>query len=187
MSQTATSHAKPGSSEAQTYARAVFEVAFEDWFKGLQHVATALDRNPNQLQSLTDESKGFELKQTALMTLLPEGLAKPIRNFLFGMLANGDMALLPDVVAQLRQMVSSSGSAHSIAAEVTSAVELSAEDRKAIAQRMSEQFGTGLDFNFNVDPAILGGLVIRVGDKLLDDSVASRLAALRQSLGVASR
>lgn len=187
MSQSATSRAKPASSEAYTYARAVFEAALEDWLKGLQHVATGLDRNTNQLQALADDSKGFEAKQTALMALLPEGLAKPIRNFLFGMLANGDMALLPDVVAQLRQMASAGGGPQNIAAEVTSAVDLTAEERQAIVQRMSEQFGSGLDFKFNVDPAILGGLVIRVGDKLLDDSISSRLAALRQSLGVASR
>ncbi|MCB0253985.1 MAG: F0F1 ATP synthase subunit delta [Anaerolineae bacterium] len=44
----------------------------------------------------------------------------------------------------------------------------------------------GLDFRFNVDPDILGGLLIRVGDKLLDTSVASRLVAMRQSLGLAA-
>jgi F0F1-type ATP synthase delta subunit len=38
------------------------------------------------------------------------------------------------------------------------------------------------DVAFRVDPAILGGLVIRVGDKVLDNSVASRLEGLRQSL-----
>lgn len=186
VSQSATSRAMPASSQAHTYARAIFEVALEDWLKGLQQVATGLNRNANQLQALTDDSKGFEARQTALMALLPEGLAKPIRNFLFGMLANGDMALLSDVVAQLRQMASAGGP-QSLAAEVTSAVELTADERTAVVQRMNEQFGSGLDFKFTVDPAILGGLVIRVGDKLLDDSIASRLAALRQSLGVASR
>lgn len=187
MSPTATSRAKPGSSEAQTYARAVFDVAFEDWLKGLQHVATTLDRNPKLMQSLVDETKGFEARQATLVALLPEGMAKPIRNFLFGMLANGDMALLGDVVSQLRQMATVGGGPQTVAAEVTSAVELTAEERSGIEQRLRDQFGAGLEFKFSVDPSILGGLVIRVGDKLLDDSVSSRLAALRQSLGVVSR
>lgn len=187
MSATATSRAKQGSSEAQTYARAVFEVAFEDWLKGLQHVATTLDRSPGLLQSLTDETQGFEARQAKLVAVLPEGIAKPIRNFLFGMLANGDMALLGDVVSQLRQMASVGGGPQSTIAEITSAVELTSEERSGIQQRLLERFGAGLEFKFNVDPSILGGLVIRVGDKLLDDSISSRLAALRQSLGVTSR
>lgn len=187
MSPTATSRAKPGSSEAQTYARAVFDVAFEDWLKGLQHVATTLDRNPKLMQSLVDETRGFEARQATLVTVLPESMAKPIRNFLFGMLANGDMALLGDVISQLRQMASAGGSPQTAAVEVTSAVELTSEERSGIEQRLRDQFGAGLEFKYSVDPSILGGLVIRVGDKLLDDSVSSRLAALRQSLGVVSR
>jgi F-type H+-transporting ATPase subunit delta len=187
VSATATSRAKQASSEAQTYARAVFEVALEDWLKGLQHVATTLDRSPGLVQSLTDETKGFEARQAALVAVLPEGVAKPIRNFLFGMLANGDMALLGDVISQLRQMASAGGGPQTTVAEVTSAVELTPEERSGIQQRLLDQHGAGLEFKFNVDPSILGGLVVRVGDKLLDDSVSSRLAALRQSLGVTSR
>lgn len=187
MSATATSRATRGSSEAQTYAKAVFEAAFEDWLKGLQHVATTLDRNPGLLKSLSDESKGFEARQATLATLLPEDAAKPLRNFLFGMLANGDMALLGDVVSQLRQMASTAGSPQTTLAEITSAVELTPEERLGIQQRLLDQFGMGLEFKFTVDPSILGGLVMRVGDKLLDNSVASRMAALRQSLGVSSR
>ena len=187
MSATATSRAKPGSSAAQTYARAVFEVAFEDWLKGLQHVATTLDRNPTLMQSLADESKGFETRQAALSPLLPPDMAKPIRNFLYGMLANGDMALLGDVLSQLRQMASVGSGPQTTTAEVMSAVELTSEERSGIERRLQDQFGAGLEFKYSVDPSILGGLVIRVGDKLLDDSVSSRLAALRQSLGVVSR
>jgi F0F1-type ATP synthase delta subunit len=46
------------------------------------------------------------------------------------------------------------------------------------------RFGPNLEFQFRVDPEILGGVVIRVGDKLIDDSVRGRIEALRQSLGV---
>ena len=67
------------------------------------------------------------------------------------------------------------GGPKAVVAEVTSAVELTSEERAAIEKRLVDQFGLGLDFRFNVDPDILGGLLIRVGDKLLDTSVASRL------------
>lgn len=181
------SRAMSGSSEAQTYARVVFENALEDWLAGLQHVASSLDRSPVLLETLVDETKGFEARQSTLMTLLPEGMAKPIRNFLFGMLANGDMPKLADVVSQLRHMASAAGSPQTTAAEITSAIELTPEERSALQQHLIGQFGESLEFRFQVDPAILGGLVIRVGDQLLDNSIASRMAALRQSLGVSNR
>jgi F0F1-type ATP synthase delta subunit len=45
-----------------------------------------------------------------------------------------------------------------------------------------EKMGSGASISFRVDPNILGGLVIRVGDKVLDDSVSGKLQGLRQSL-----
>lgn len=176
-----------GRGEAQIYARAVFETAFEDWLQGLQHVATALDRSPGLLKSLVDETRGFEARQAALTALMQENTSKPIRNFLYGMLANGDLPMLDEVVGQLRQMASAAGGPQTTVAAVTSAVELTPEERSGIENRLLDQFGMGLEFKFNVDPSILGGLVIRVGDKLLDNSIVSRMAALRQSLGVSSR
>ena len=84
-------------------------------------------------------------------------------------------------------MASVGGQGQTTVAEITSAVELSSEERAGIEQRLQDQFGAGLEYKYHVSSSILGGLVIRVGDKLLDDSVASRLAALRQSLGITGR
>ena len=64
------------------------------------------------------------------------------------------------------------------AADVTSAVPLTDKEQDAVKAQLSKQASV----SFRVDPSILGGLVIRVGDKVLDDSVASSLEELRQSL-----
>jgi F-type H+-transporting ATPase subunit b len=66
-------------------------------------------------------------------------------------------------------------------AEVTSALPLSAEEEAAVRQEVLSRVGAK-DVAFRVDPAILGGLVIRVGDKVMDNSVAGRLEGLRQNL-----
>lgn len=175
------------SSEARTYASVVFETAIKDWLSGLEQTAGVIHRSPDLLRKLTDETKSFESRQAALLPLLPDSTSKPVRNFVLGMLANGDIALLDDVVAELRDLAASAGGPKPILAEVTTAIEMTPAERAAIEARLVEQFGAGLEFTFKVDPAILGGLVVRVGDKLLDSSVASRMAALRQSLGVVSR
>ena len=64
------------------------------------------------------------------------------------------------------------------AADVTSAVPLTDKEQVVVKAQLSEQASV----SFRVDPSILGGLVIRVGDKVLDNSVASSLEELRQSL-----
>lgn len=66
-------------------------------------------------------------------------------------------------------------------AEVTSALPLSADEEKTVYDNLLNKVGAK-DVDFRVDPSILGGLVIRVGDKVLDNSVAGRLEGLRQNL-----
>jgi F-type H+-transporting ATPase subunit b len=66
-------------------------------------------------------------------------------------------------------------------AEVTSALPLSADEQESVKKNILAKVG-GQAVTFRVDPAILGGLVIKVGDKILDGSVASKLEELRQNL-----
>jgi F-type H+-transporting ATPase subunit b len=67
-------------------------------------------------------------------------------------------------------------------AEVTSALPLTPEEEKTVKESVLAKAGTPATVTFRVDPAILGGLVIRVGDKVLDGSVAGQLGELRQTL-----
>jgi F-type H+-transporting ATPase subunit b len=66
-------------------------------------------------------------------------------------------------------------------AQVTSALPLSDEETEAVKRDVLARAGAK-EVSFRVDPSILGGLVIRVGDKVLDSSVAGKLEGLRQSL-----
>jgi F-type H+-transporting ATPase subunit b len=66
-------------------------------------------------------------------------------------------------------------------AQVTSALPLNPEEQEAVKRDVLARAGAK-EVHFRVDPSILGGLVIRVGDKVLDSSVAGKLEGLRQSL-----
>jgi F-type H+-transporting ATPase subunit b len=68
------------------------------------------------------------------------------------------------------------------AAEVTSALPLTAEEQETVKKDVLAKMGKQATVAFRVDPSILGGLVIRVGDKVLDGSVGAQLEGLRQSL-----
>jgi F-type H+-transporting ATPase subunit b len=67
-------------------------------------------------------------------------------------------------------------------AEVVSALPLSAEEKETVKRDLLNKLGTQATVTFRVDPSILGGLIVRVGDKVWDASVAGKLEGLRQSL-----
>ena len=67
-------------------------------------------------------------------------------------------------------------------AEVTSALPLSSDEMNAVKSDILVKVGSQASVSFRVDPAILGGLIIRVGGKVLDASVAGQLESLRQSI-----
>ena len=68
------------------------------------------------------------------------------------------------------------------AAEVTSALPLTTEEQAAVKKDVLAKIGRQATISFRIDPSILGGLVIRVGDKVVDGSVAGKLEGLRQNL-----
>jgi F-type H+-transporting ATPase subunit b len=67
-------------------------------------------------------------------------------------------------------------------AEVISALPLTPEEKEIVRQEILSRIGAQSTVTFRVDPTILGGLVVRVGDKVLDGSVAGQLETLRQNL-----
>jgi len=67
-------------------------------------------------------------------------------------------------------------------AEVISAIPLDNEDKLMIAQRLTEVFGKPIVLKPKVDPTIIGGLIIKVGDELIDGSIRGKLEALKREL-----
>ena len=67
-------------------------------------------------------------------------------------------------------------------AEITSALPLTPEEQETVKRDILSKIGSQATVTFRVDPAILGGLVVRVGDKVLDGSVSGQLESMRQGL-----
>lgn len=68
------------------------------------------------------------------------------------------------------------------AAEITSALPLTESEQQAVKQDVLAKVGGAASVTFRVDPSILGGLIVRVGDRVVDGSVAGQLQGLRQTL-----
>ena len=80
-------------------------------------------------------------------------------------------------------VVLESGSLSGVSAEVTSALPLTNEEKDTVKKDVLSKIGSQATVTFRVDPAILGGIVIRAGGKVLDASVAGQLESMRQKLG----
>lgn len=87
-----------------------------------------------------------------------------------------------DRVVVLEEQEIEQAKAGEVTAIVTSALPLTEEEQKVVTGGLAEQLGQEPAIEFRIDPSILGGLVIRLGDKVIDGSVGGRLEALRESL-----
>jgi len=169
----------------QSYAQAFHEAAMERWLSGLQVISARLAEDPGLMERLQAADVDFSERQPLLEGVFPVEADPPVRNLIYTLMQRGDLALLGEVTESLRQRMRRA-EAMPIAVEVTSAVALTDEQRAALASKLEAQYGSGLDIHYRVDPAILGGLIVRVGDKLIDGSLATRMAAMKQALGVAT-
>jgi F-type H+-transporting ATPase subunit delta len=157
------------SARATQYAQAIVQAMLDRWQSALGQAADTLGQNKN----------------ADLAVLLPANAPPELVNTLKLMHQQGDLDLLKDVSTALMQAVS--GRVAPTKAEVVSAVELTASEQEQLRNLLTAQHGDGLVFNFKVDASLLGGLRVRVGDRLIDNSVASRLTALRESLATVVR
>ena len=167
---------------SQKYAAAVFGLALEKWLTSLEAVQTRLADDSQRAKTLQDTDRTFADRQKALDGIIPAESDQNVRNFLYTLLKNGDLALLGDILENLEQM-SRSGPQGQIA-YVTTAVALTGNKKEDFRQKLRAEYGTYLELTFRVDPAIIGGAIIQVGDKIIDGSVATRLAAMSNTLGV---
>jgi len=126
-------------------------------------------------------------KHAALDKLLPS--APPmVRNFLHLLADRARLDEVPGIAEALLALVNQQRGI--VTAEVTTAIPLDAELQRLVAQRLAAYLHTDpqlVTIVSRVDPTIIGGVVARVGDQVIDDSVRGRLARLRRSLSGSAR
>jgi len=170
---------------ARSYAEAFYEAALERWSAALDVASGALARDSSLLDRAQLGPVEFSARRSLLDRMVPADADPPVRNLLYTLAQRGDLGMLPDIAVALRaRMVQTAEAATRV--EIVSALPLTEAEKALLTEKLATEYGSGLEFQYRVDPAILGGLIIRVGDKLIDGSVASRLAAMKQALGVTS-
>ncbi len=164
---------------AQTYAQAIFSQAINGWQAALKSTNASLEKS-GLIEQLDNSSTQFSKKEELLRGIIPAQAAPEVSNFVKLLASKNHVHLLPQIVAEFERR-SAYGLQPRIA-QVTSAIELTNSEKRALESKLRVKFGSDAAFDYIVDPEILGGVVVRVGDKVLDGSVAGKLSALKEKL-----
>ena len=172
------------SSTARRYAEAAFGIAERDgtvdrWLADLDAAAAVLGQE-DAMRLLASPAVPLAARQDVARRVLGERVAPPARNLVFLLLRRGRIELLPAVAREYRRLNDRrAGISH---ATVTSAAPLDDAERGAIAARLASLAAGRVEASYEVDPALLGGVTVRLGDRLIDGSVLGRLERLRNRL-----
>jgi F-type H+-transporting ATPase subunit delta len=169
---------------ASRYAKAIFELAQEEgrideWAAQLALIRQVLE-DPGAAEVLANPSISSEVRMKAVEQLDLPGIDPEGMN-LMRMLVHAGRAHRAGEIGD-RFEVLADEAAGRVRATVTTAIPLGEDDQEALRKDLSRQLGKDVRLEARVDPAILGGLVLLVGDRLTDGSVAARLDQLRRQV-----
>jgi len=166
---------------ARPYAKAVFQTAlesksFKQWSEQLALVATAVG-NVELQKTLIHPGLTASQKAQLLVTIC-DGLADDVKNLISVLADNNRLTLIPDVAAMYEQLRSEQEA--TVDVHVVSAVRLNAEQKKQLVQSLNNKLERTVNLQSAVNKKLIGGVVIRAGDLVIDASIRGRLAKLAE-------
>ncbi len=167
---------------ARPYADALFKASLADlnaaavWVDELKEIA-----GNAQLQQFADNpnvraEQVFDVISSVAKTALPE-MAK---NFLRTVIANGRLSALPEIAAQFRALKNAQGGSSD--AVVYSAFAIDGATLTDLSVTLEKRFGRQLNLSVELQPELIGGIRVVVGDEVLDSSVKARLEQMKVAL-----
>jgi F-type H+-transporting ATPase subunit delta len=171
-------------STARRYAEAAFEIAERDdamaaWLAAFD-VAESRLAEPEVTRLLASPAIPAARREELLDRLLDGAVAAPPRNLLALLVRRGRFEQLPAVAAEFRRLHRRRQGI--VEAVVTSAAPLDAREVATLVERLTATAGAEVELSQRVDASLIGGLQVRLGDRLIDGSVRGRLERLRARL-----
>ncbi|MBE8189457.1 MAG: F0F1 ATP synthase subunit delta [Candidatus Thioglobus sp.] len=173
---------------AKPYANAIFEIAAKNsshasWSEVL-HAGAALAEDKNMQAFIASPSVAKVAKIAAAKALFASVLKRSISAeegaFVELLLENSRFSALPSILQLFTEM--SNISSDSKAFEVVSAYELSRQQQQQLVGDLSKKYNSHIKINARVDENLLGGVLIKSGDKVIDLSIQARTAELQSRL-----
>jgi len=168
---------------ARPYAKAAFDFAVEkgqldQWGQMLSFAAEVA--NNEQVHELLTSSMSADKLAEVFVAVCGEQVDEFGQNLIKVMAENGRLLALPDVCAEF--LLLKQEYEKEISVEVTSATELSEQQKADISSKLETRLERKVQLNCSVDEALLGGVIIRAGDLVIDNSARGRLSRLSDAL-----
>jgi len=171
-------------SAARRYARAIFELATEEgqvdaWHQRLVVVRDVL-ADPEARTVLANPSIPAQRRQEAATALLEDRVGRRGVNLAKLLIGANRLDEVDTIVEEYVRLADEA--AGRVRATAITAIPLSGVDAANLVAGLSNKLGREVRLHASVDPAIIGGLVLQIGDRVIDASVATRLQQLRRQL-----
>ena len=171
---------------ARRYAQAVFEIALETgeldrWQSDLRKIISVV--GDAAFMALLESPKFHFDDKARLLSERLEGVNPLALNLVRLLVTKGKLGMIGDIADEYQRLVDNyRGIEGAEVAEVTTAIPLDDEDKIKLAQRLTSLVGKPVVLKPKVDSSLIGGVIIRVGDKLIDGSIRNKLLALKRDL-----
>lgn len=167
------------------YAAALFELAEEyqadeDWGRALTDIARTFQDSPELQEALLNNRLPLEEKKALVKQLFAQDTPQMVMNFLNLVLDKGRQEHLPGMAECYRRMEDEK--AGLVEVKVTSPVPLDGEGQDRLAEQISRSLKAPVRLSVSVDKSLIGGIVLKIGDKLYDGSIKHRLALLQKAI-----
>jgi F-type H+-transporting ATPase subunit delta len=171
------------------YAEAIFELAERDnaldrWHDDLR-TAAEVAGNESVARLLSSPMVPITDREALLEQLLASRISDGALNLVRLLLHKRTLDLVPRIAAEYQRLLNAKRGI--VTAIVTSAAPLDAKEDAAVRARVAEMTGSKVDIQTKVDAELIGGLTVRIGDRLIDASVRGRLERLREQLLAGTR
>ena len=172
------------STTARPYARAVFESAREKasqpkWSEAL--ALMSLVANDPTMNDVLDNPKMTKAQKGELFaSVCTDKIDDASRNLIMLLAENGRLSALPAIAEQFEALRSADEGI--VEAEVTSAMPLTSDQESVLKESLKKKLGSEITLTTKVDESLIGGVVIRAGDMVIDGSIQSQLASLSNAL-----
>ena len=174
---------------SRRYAEAAFELAKRDdaldaWAADLATAAQLLG-DERVARVVDNPSRPFLERQAMLDKLLNRRIKAPARRLVALLAERRRLDLVPEIALEYDELLKRDRGI--VTAIVTSAVPLTTDETSALEKRLRAMTGATVELEARIDEGLIGGLTVRIGDRLLDASVRGRLERLRDQLIAGNR
>ncbi len=177
-----------GSIVARRYAKALFSIAMEkggkaaqEYGEGLGSLTAVLEEFPGLLAVFSNPVFSSEEKKATIDKVLSKlGVSGVVKTFCFLLADKGRLAEVPEIEAYYRVLLDRAQGI--LRGELITAVPLDDATQKSVKSQLAAQVGKELVLHFRKDEDILGGIVLQVGDRVLDGSLRAQLGAIKEQI-----